>query len=73
VEGRDQALQFKDIALALKTSGGQRTDDIQQWVMENTTAEERVIGEPFVDALKRVREQIKKEERGLSLSAERKP
>jgi hypothetical protein len=73
IEGRDQALQFKDIALALKTPGTQRPDDIQQWVMENTTAEERVIGEPFVDALKRVREQVKKEERAPTTSAEKKP
>lgn len=63
VEGRDQALQFKDFAVLFKSNSGTRTDDVQQWVMENTTAEERAIGEPYVDALKRVREQVKKEER----------
>ncbi|HUN82091.1 MAG TPA: hypothetical protein VMV81_11360 [Phycisphaerae bacterium] len=74
IEGRDQAIQFKDIAISLKTGGGRRTDDIQQWIMDNTTAEERAIGEPFVDAMKRVREQMKKEERGTTTaSAVKKP
>lgn len=73
-EGRDQAMQFKDIILSLKTGGGRRTDDIQQWIMENTSAEERALGEPFVDAMKRVRDQMKKEERGTTTaSAVKKP
>jgi len=66
IEGRDQALQLKDIAVVLKTASGQRMDDVQQWVLENTSAEERAIGEPYVDALKRVREQVKKEERATA-------
>lgn len=73
IEGRDQAIQFKDIALSLKTASGQRTDDMQQWVIENTSPEERAIGEPYVDALKRVREQVKKEERVAPASVTKKP
>ncbi|MEK6643753.1 MAG: hypothetical protein AABZ08_07570 [Planctomycetota bacterium] len=69
IEGRDQALQFKDLAVLFKTNSGTRTDDMQQWVMENTTAEERAIGEPYVDALKRIREQVKKEERAPTTAA----
>jgi hypothetical protein len=66
-------MQFKDIIMALKSSGGRRTDDIQQWAMENTTAEERALCEPYIDALKRVREQVKKEERPAPTASAAKP
>jgi hypothetical protein len=62
-EVRAQALEFKDIMLVMKSSSSTRSDDLQQWILENTTAEERAIGEPYVDALKRVGDQMKKESR----------
>jgi hypothetical protein len=61
---RDEALFMKDVAVGFKAPVGSRTDDAQQWVMENTTAEERAIGEPYYNALKRVRDQVRKEQTG---------
>jgi len=60
---RDQMVPLKEIAASFKGLVGSRTDDMQQWIIEHSTAEERALGEPYVDALKRVREQVKKEDR----------
>ncbi len=38
-------------------------DKFQEWIISHTSAAERQLGEPYIDALKRVRTQIKKEER----------
>ncbi len=62
-EYRDQATLVKDVASGFQRqfSGGQ--DDLQKWIMDHTTAEERALGEPYIDAIKRVREQVRKQQR----------
>ncbi len=60
---REQVLFMKDIADGLKTETPGTQDDFQRWVIEHSTPEERTLGEPYVDALKHVRVQMKKEER----------
>jgi len=62
-DGRRQAVFMKDVAVGFKKQFSGRQDDFQQWLMEHTTAEERALGEPYVDALKRVREQMKKQQK----------
>ncbi len=68
-----QALFTRDVAGSFRSDFGQRPDDIQKWTMEHTTAEERAIGEPYVDALKRVREQVRKEQRVAETSGKAPP
>jgi hypothetical protein len=66
VEYAAQAPMLKDLTrdtgFRRDLPGGQ--DEVRQWLMENTTAEERAIGEPYVDALKHVSEQDKKQKKG---------
>ena len=62
-EYREQALFMKEVAVGFKDQVSGRQDDLQKWIMEHTTAEDRAIGEPYFDALKRVREQVKKQQR----------
>ncbi|MBN2563746.1 MAG: hypothetical protein JXQ75_22745 [Phycisphaerae bacterium] len=62
-EYHEQAVFMKDVAVGFKKQVSGTQEDMQKWVMEHTSPEERALGEPYVDALKRVREQIKKEER----------
>ena len=59
--GQAQVLKevTKDSGFKKDLPGG--PDEVQVWIMENTTAEERAIGEPYVDALKRIREQQRKQ------------
>ena len=68
-EYRDQALFAKDVAAAFKGDLSKRPEDLQQWAIENTTAEERSLAEPYMDALKRIREIIRKEERPATQAA----
>jgi hypothetical protein len=68
-EYRQQALFAKDVAAAFKGDLSKRPEDLQQWAIENTTAEERAISEPYLDALKRVREIVRKEERAGNQTA----
>lgn len=63
VEYRDQVLAMKEVAAGFKGMIGSRPDDAQQYIVEHSTPKERALGEPYADALKRVREQVKKEER----------
>jgi hypothetical protein len=63
-----QAPIFKDLT---KDSGFNKDmpggpDDVQMWVMDNTTAEERAIGEPYIEAMKRIREQQRKQQSGAT-------
>lgn len=59
------AAQFtRNIAASFRDGAPRSQDEFQRWLLENTTAEERAIGEPYVEALKRVREIVKKEQRG---------
>lgn len=62
-EYRDQAGLLKDLAVGFKKQFTGRQDDVQKWIIEHTTADERAVAEPYVDALKSVREQVRKEER----------
>lgn len=57
-----EAMILKDVARTFKNDFRGGPDDVQRWMMENTTPEERAIGEPYADALKRVREQKRQQE-----------
>ncbi len=57
-----EALFLKDVARSFKNDFQGGPDDVQRWILENTTPEERAIGEPYADALKRVREQVRQQE-----------
>lgn len=59
-----QAEFTKRVAASFRGDAPKSQDELQKWIMQNTTAEERAIGEPYVEALKRVREIVRKEERG---------
>lgn len=56
------AMFLKDVAMAFKSDFRWSPDEQQTWIMEHTSAEERAIGEPYVNALQRVKIQAKKEE-----------
>jgi hypothetical protein len=59
-----QALFAKEVAGAFKADAIRSgPTDFQQWVLEHTTAEERAISEPYVDALKQGRELARKQGR----------
>ena len=53
---------FKDLGRSFKSDFAGGPDDVQRWIMENTTPEERALFEPYADALKRVREQKRQRE-----------
>jgi hypothetical protein len=57
-----EALILKDVARSFKNDFRGGPDDVQRWILENTTPEERAIGEPYADALKRIREQKRQQE-----------
>lgn len=59
---RQQAGFVKDVAVGFSKQFSGRQDDLQKWIMEHTSAEDRAIGEPYLEALKRVREQIRKQQ-----------
>jgi len=61
-EGHQQLLFIKEVAGAFKGDIGGR-EEFNQWVLSHTTAKERVIGERYVEALKRVALQARKEAR----------
>jgi hypothetical protein len=54
---------LKDVAKSFKNDFRGGPDEMKRWFMENTTPEERAIGEPYADALKRVNEQVRQQER----------
>lgn len=51
----------RDTGFKRDLPGGQ--DEVRQWLMENTTAEERAIGEPYVEALKHISEQDRRQKK----------
>ena len=63
IEGREQILFIKDVTIGLKNTLPGSQDEFQKWLLEHTTPEERAWGEPYYNALKRVRVQVEKEER----------
>ena len=61
LEGRQQLLLMKDIAVAFKNQYTGNQDDLQKWLLDHVTAEERALGEPYFNALKQERPRIEKE------------
>ncbi len=61
-EGHDRIAFIKEVAGAFRGDLGGR-EEFNQWVLEHTTAKEQVLGERYVEALKRVALQVKREER----------
>lgn len=60
----------KEVAIGFSKQFRGTEDDLRRWVMENTTPEERAIGEPYFQALEQVQEQISKTQRaGQPVSA----
>lgn len=61
IEGREQIVLLKGITAGLKGQYTGSQDDFQKWLIEHTTPEERALGEPFYNALKRIRPQVDKD------------
>ena len=61
-EGYDRISFIKEVAGAFRGDLGGR-EEFNQWVLEHTTAKEQVLGERYVEALKRVALQVKREAR----------
>ncbi len=65
-EMNERAVFMKEIAYrALKSNFGGE-DELRQWLLEHTSPKERQLGEPYVEALKRVGTQLRKEERSAA-------
>ncbi len=65
-EYRDNALFMKEVGHAFRSGFDTRPEKVQEWLIQHTTPEERAIGEPYVEALKKVRIQIHKEMRATA-------
>jgi hypothetical protein len=63
LEGRERVIFMKDVTAGLASSFTGSQDDLQKWVIEHTTTEERTIGEPYVNALKHASTTIDKDRR----------
>ncbi len=61
-EGHKRITFIKEVAGAFRGELGGR-EEFNQWVLEHTTAKEQVLGERYVEALKRVALQVKREQR----------
>lgn len=61
-EGHERINFIKEVAGAFQGDLGGR-EEFNQWVLEHTTAKEQVLGERYVEALKRVALQVKREAR----------
>jgi hypothetical protein len=70
---RDRAVFLKDVAVGFGKQFKGTEDDMREWIMENTTAEERALGEPYAEALKKADEQIRKEQRGTPTTSPQTP
>jgi hypothetical protein len=57
------AMFMKDVAMAFKRDVDTSPDAVQRWVLEHTTAEERAIGEPYLNAFRNMQLQMRKEQR----------
>ena len=68
-EYHQQAVFAKEVAPAFKGDLPKGQDDFRQWAIENSTAEERSLAEPYMDALKRIGAIIRKEERPATQAA----
>jgi hypothetical protein len=66
---RERAMFVKDVARGFSKQFKGTEEDLRGWVMEHTTAEERAIGEPYVEALKRAEELVRKEKRRAAPAA----
>ena len=66
---RDRALFVKDVAAGFGRQFKGTEEDMRGWIMEHTTAEERAIGEPYVEALKKAEEQVHKEKKRAGAAA----
>lgn len=62
-EYRQRAVFLKDVAVGFTKEFRGGEDDVREWVMQHTTAEERAMGEPYVEALKKIEVQIHRERR----------
>jgi hypothetical protein len=60
---RERALFVKDVARGFSRQFKGSEEDLRGWVMEHTSPEERSIGEPYVEALKKAEDQVRKETR----------
>lgn len=68
-EYSSQGAFAKKVASSFKGSAPRNQDELNRLILEKTTPEERAIGEPYYDDLKRMREQIRKEERARASAA----
>jgi hypothetical protein len=66
---RERVLFLKDVAAGFKKQLPRTQDEGMQWLMKHTTAEERDVGTPYAEALKRIQEQLKKEGRAPEAQA----
>lgn len=58
-----ESLFIREVAEAFKGgsfAGG--PDDLQKWIVDHTTPEERVVCEPYVTALQNIKDQVRKEQ-----------
>jgi hypothetical protein len=60
---QQRAAFVKEVAVGFSRQFKGTEDDLREWLMEHTTAEERAVGEPYIEALKKVEEQLRKEQR----------
>lgn len=58
----ENALFMKEVGSAFRGDLDSSPEKMQEWVIEHTTAEERALGEPYVEALKSVKAQIRREQ-----------
>jgi len=61
-EGHERITFIKEVAGAFRGDLGGR-EEFNQWVLEHTTPKEQALGERYVEALKRVALQVKREDR----------
>ena len=59
----ERAVFLKEVAVGFSRQFKGTEDDMREWIMQNTTPEERAVGEPYAEALKRADEQVRKEHR----------
>ncbi|HWL94956.1 MAG TPA: hypothetical protein VNT79_15660 [Phycisphaerae bacterium] len=64
-EASKQSAFLKEIAIIFKSDFG-GPNEFQEWVLRHTTPGERQLGEPYVEALKRVSTQMKRESRATT-------
>ena len=58
----DNALFMKEVGAAFRNDLDSSPEKVQEWVIGHTNAEERALGESYVEALKSVKMQIRREQ-----------